>query len=157
LRIEDAAWTSSVSTKKEAPVVVDVESRKLSKIPVSRSSLISVVQLYRPICDSGGPLVLGKLITVGLALGLALVDAEADIGLKELAKDDPSARTVDCDASWRRSKARLLSGTAVESGIFALTVSVDATTRDPELVDTASSAPSSSGPGCSTGQRLQLD
>lgn len=116
------------------------------------------MQLYRPICDSGGPLVLGKLITVGLALGLALVDAEADVvGLKELARDDPPARTVDCDVSWRRSKARLLSGTAVESGIFALVVSVDAVTREPELVDTASSAPLSSGPGCSTGQRLQLD
>ena len=124
---------------------------------MSKSNLISKVQLYLPICDNGGPLVLGKLITVGLALGLALVDDMADVGPGGLARDDPPAEPVDCDASWRRSKARLLSGTAVDSGIFALMVSVDAMTREPELVDTASSAPSASGPGCSTGQRLQLD
>jgi hypothetical protein len=94
---------------------------------------------------------------VGLALGLSLVGTDADAGLDEVATKDPLNIEVNCNVSCRRSNPRLFNGAAVDSGMFAFTVSVEATTTGPELVDTTSSRPSSSGPGCSTGQRLQLD
>jgi hypothetical protein len=100
--------------------------------------------------------VVGKVITVGFALAVALVDDEADAKLEELAVEE-TAIEVDCDTSCRRPKPKLLSGAAVDSGIFAITVSVDAETREPELVDTKPLFGSPSLPGCSTGQRLQVD
>jgi|TARA_R110002003_G_scaffold822_3_gene21644 hypothetical protein len=95
--MDDAACTSSVSNKREAPVVVAVESRKPARIPVSRSSLISEVQLYLPICISGGPLVVGKLVTVGLALVVAY--EEGATWPEEAPAIFPDAGVVDCDAS----------------------------------------------------------
>jgi hypothetical protein len=90
---------------------------------------MSAVQLYLPICCRGGPLLLGNVMTVGLAA--ALVEDEADTMLEDLIAEDGSAVAVLCEDSWRRSNPRLLSGAAVDSGIFALMVSVDATTTDP--------------------------
>jgi hypothetical protein len=126
-------------------------------MPVSRSNLIKEVQLYFPICCMGGPSVVGKVITVGFALAVTRVDDEADVKLEELAVEETPAIEFDCDTSCRRPKPKLLSGAAVDSGIFAITVSVDAETRDPELVDTTPLPGSPSVPGCSTGQRLQVD
>jgi hypothetical protein len=95
---------------------------------------------------------------VGLALGLALIEDGAEARLNEVSAED---LLVDIDvngnASCRRLNPRLFNGAAVDSGMFAFTVSVEATTTGPELVDTTSSRPSSSDPGCSTGHRLQLD
>jgi hypothetical protein len=105
----------------------------------------------------GGPSVVGKVITVGFALAVTLVDDEADTKLEELAIEEMPAIGLDCDTSCRRPKPKLLSGAAVDSGIFAITVSVDAETRDPELVDTTPLPALPPVPGCSTGQRLQVD
>jgi len=83
---------------RDAPVVVPVISRKSSKIPVSKSNLMSEVQLYLPICNSGGPLLIaGKLTTVGLAFGdvnddgdPALDDATAEAPLDDAVAGDVS-------------------------------------------------------------------
>jgi hypothetical protein len=155
--IDDAACTSTVRSKRAAPVVVEVEARNWFRIPVSKSSLMSDVQLYFPICCMGGPSVVGKVITVGRALAVALVEDEADARLAELTTEDALATEFDCDASCRRPKPRLLSGAAVDSGIFAVTVFVEAETRNPELVETIPLLWSPLVPGCSTGHRLQVD
>jgi hypothetical protein len=126
---DEAACTSSVSSRIEAPVVVDVASMKFLRMPVSKSIRMRAVQLYRPICCKGGPLVLGNVMTVGLAP--TLVEDEADTGLDELTTEDESTVVVACEASWRRSNPRLFSRTALDSGIVALIVSVEATTREP--------------------------
>jgi hypothetical protein len=98
-RIDDAACTSTVSNKRAAPVVVEVASRNWSRIPVSRSSLMRDVQLYCPICCMGGPLVVGKVITVGFALAVALVEGEADARLDELTNKDALVIAIGCDTS----------------------------------------------------------
>jgi hypothetical protein len=85
---------SSVSSIRDAPVVVPVSSKKSPRIPVSRSSRISAVQLYLPICNNGGPLlILGKLITVGVALGLA--DEDEEIKLTDVTSEGPVDAVAD--------------------------------------------------------------
>jgi hypothetical protein len=79
---------------RDAPVVVLVSSKKLPRIPVSRSSRISAVQLYLPICSNGGPLlILGKLITVGVALALA--DEDEDIEPADVTSESPVDAVAD--------------------------------------------------------------
>lgn len=95
--IEDAACTLTVRNWNEAPVVVDVVSRKPQRTPASRSSFIIAVQLYLPICCKGGPSVVGYVMMVGLALVLDEDDEGGVLGV--LIGDDDAAVVLDCDAS----------------------------------------------------------
>jgi hypothetical protein len=47
----------------------------------------------------GGPLVVGKVITVGFALAVALVEGEADARLDELTNKDALVIAIGCDTS----------------------------------------------------------
>jgi hypothetical protein len=50
--------------------------------------------LYLPICNNGGPLlILGKLITVGVALGLA--DEDEEIKLTDVTSEGPVDAVAD--------------------------------------------------------------
>jgi hypothetical protein len=97
----------------------------------------------------------GKLITVGFTL--ELIDDDNGVGLADIAVEPPTNEVADCDTSCRRAKPRLFRGAAVVSGIFALAVSVDATTVGPVLVETVLPPLLLLDPGNSTGQRLQVE
>jgi hypothetical protein len=81
----------------EAPVVVDVVSRKPQRTPATKSSFIIAVQLYLPSCCKGGPFVVGYVMMVGLALVLDEDDEGGVLGV--LTGDDDTTVVLDGDAS----------------------------------------------------------